>query len=62
MNKYLMKIEGYFAGTKQFEIEAENKHDAIVKATEYCKNHSEYGIGGNYKLDSIKCIKKLNNK
>ena len=60
MNKYLMRIEGYFSGWKQFEIEAENKQDAIVKAKEYCKKH--YCTGGNYKLDSIECVKKLNIK
>lgn len=59
MNRYLMEIEGYFSGRKQFEIEAINKQDAIIKAKEYCKKHSEYGIGGNYKLDSIRCVKKL---
>lgn len=54
-----MRIEAYFSGWKQFEIEAENKKDAVAKAREYCKSHSEYGQGGNYKLDSIECIKKL---
>jgi hypothetical protein len=53
-----MKIKSYFSGWKQFEIEAENKQDAIAKAKEYCKNHPEYGIGGNYKLNSIECIRK----
>ena len=62
MNRYLMKIEGYFSGWKEFEIEAENKKDAIIKATEYCKKHSEYGIGGNYKFNSIECVKKLKAK
>lgn len=62
MNKYLMRILKYFSDWKYFEIEAENKQDSIVKAKEYCKNHSEYGIGGNYKLDSIECVKKLNIK
>lgn len=57
MNRYLMRIEGYFAGWVQFEIEAKNKHDAIVKAKEYCRR--EYGFGGNYKMDSIECVKKL---
>lgn len=59
MNKYLMKIEGYFSGWKEFEVEAENKLDAIAKAKEFCNTHTEYGIGGNYKLNSIKCIKKI---
>ena len=54
-----MRIQGYFSGWKQFKIEAKNKQDAILKAKEYCKTHPEYGIGGNYALDSIECIKKL---
>ena len=62
MNRYLMRIKGYFSGWKEFEIDAENKQDAIAKANDYCKRHSEYGIGGNYKLDSIECVKKMNIK
>ena len=62
MNKYRMRIEGYFSGWKEFEIEADNKHDAIIKAKEYCKKHPEYGHGGNYKHNSIECVKKLNIK
>lgn len=58
-NKYLMRIEGYFSGWKEFEIVADNKQDALIKAKEYCKSHPIYGHGGNYKLDSIECIKKL---
>ena len=59
MNKYLMKIEGYFSGWKEFEIEAENKQDAVSKAIDFCKKHSEFGHGGNYKLSTITCVKKL---
>ena len=59
MNRYLMRIEGYFSGWKQFEIEAENKQDALEKAREYCKRNSPYTHGGNYKFDSIECVKKL---
>lgn len=62
MNRYLMRIKGYFSGWKEFKIEAENKQDAIVKAYDYCKKHPEYGHGGNYRLDSIECVKKLNSK
>lgn len=54
-----MRIEGYFSGWHQFEIEAENKEDSLIKGKEYCRNHPTYGIGGNFKLDSIECIKKL---
>ena len=59
MNTYLMKIKGYFSGWNEFKINAENKQDAIIKAKEYCKTDSEFGIGGNYDLNSIECIKKL---
>ena len=59
MNKYLMRIEAYFSGWDEFEIEAENKQDAVIKAKEFCKTSSKYGIGGNYKLNSIECVKKL---
>lgn len=62
MNRYLMKIEAYFSGWDEFEIEAENKQDAVIKAKEFCRRHSKYGIGGNYKFDSIVCVKKLNLK
>lgn len=59
MNKYLMRIKHYFSGWEEFEIEAKNKTDAVVRAKEYCKNNSKYCIGGNYNFDSIECIKKL---
>lgn len=58
-NKYLMKIEGYFSGWEEFEIEADNKQDSLIKAKEYCESHPIYGHGGNYKIDSIECVKKL---
>lgn len=54
-----MRIEAYFSGWDEFEIEAVNKQDAMIKAKEFCKMSSKYGIGGNYKFDSIECIKKL---
>ena len=54
-----MRIEAYFSGWDEFEIEAENKQDAVIKAKEFCKRHSKYGIGGNYKLNSIEYVKKL---
>jgi hypothetical protein len=59
MNKYLMRIKGYFSGWEEFEVDAEDKDDAVLKATEFCKKSSKYGIGGNYDLNSIKCVKKL---
>ena len=62
MNRYLIKIEGYFSGWDEFEIEGENKADALIRAKEFCRRSSKYGIGGNFKLGSIKCVKKLNVK
>lgn len=31
MNKYLMEVDKYFCGSTEFEIEAENKADALEK-------------------------------
>ena len=31
MNKYLMEVDKYFCGSTKFEIEAENKADALEK-------------------------------
>ena len=39
-----MRIEAYFSGWDEFEIEAENKQDAVIKAKEFCKTSSKYGI------------------
>ena len=57
MHKFLMKVECYFSGWKEFTIEAENKQEAITKATEYCKKHPTFS--GYCKLNTIQCIKKL---
>lgn len=59
MNNYLMRIQSYFGAWEQFIIKAENKQDALIKAKTHCKNHHIYGHGGNYKFDSIECIKKM---
>ena len=48
MNRYLMRIEAYFSGWDEFEIEAENKQDAIdrfkyYKESDKCEfSHSFY--------------------
>lgn len=62
MNKYVMAVRHYFLGWKEFEIEAENKQDALVKSKEFLNKSSEYSCGGNYNLRDIKCIKKINIK
>lgn len=59
MNKYMMAIRHYFRGYECFEVKALNKEDAIEKAKEYVKNEPRFSCGGNYKLNDIKCIKKL---
>lgn len=57
MNRYLMEIYRYFSGYEPFEIEAENKADALVKAKEYAEKHICWG--GNYNSNDIRCVKKL---
>ena len=58
MNKYLMSIERYFSGRETFEVSAENKQDALIVAKNYCMKSGLFS-GGNYKIDSIKCEKKI---
>lgn len=58
MNKYLISIERYFSGVETHEIEAIDKSEAKEMARRYFSFFS----GGNYKLDSIKVVKKLNTK
>ena len=55
MKKYLVAIRHFFEGYRTFEIEADNKSDALVKGKEYVGR-----IGsGNYNIDDAKVIKKL---
>ena len=58
MNKYLVSITRYFYGEETHEIEARDKREAVAAA----KRYFEFFGGGNYKLDSIKIVKKLNTK
>ena len=62
MNRYLMAIYHYFRGYENFEIEADNKQDAVTKAKEMVKHSHYYRFGGNYQLENIICIKKLKQK
>ena len=62
MNKYLMAVYHYFRGYEEFEIEAENRQDALDKSKEFLNRSSKYSCGGNYNLRDIKCIKKINIK
>ena len=55
MKKYLVAIRHFFEGYRTFEIEADNKSDALVKGKEYVERIG----GGNYNIDDAKVIKKL---
>ena len=57
MHKYLMEIEFYFRGAETFEITAENKADALIKATARINTDPYYH--GNCKRDTLKCVKKM---
>lgn len=61
MHTYLMAVYHYFNGYENFEIEAENKKDALCKARIHVLSNSKYD-GGNYDKNDIKCIKKLQKK
>ena len=50
-----MTIVRFFSGEETFEVEATDKKEAIEKTRKYFEKHGS----GNYKLDSIKCKKKL---
>ena len=58
MNTYLMSIERYFSGRETFEIATKNKQDALIAARDHCLKSGLFS-GGNYKIDSIKCEKKI---
>ena len=55
MNKYLVEIRHFFDGYRTFEIEADNKSNALVKGKEYVVRIG----GGNYDLNDVKVVKKL---
>lgn len=55
MNKYLVAIRHFFDGYRTFEIEADNKSNALVKGKDYVGRIG----GGNYDLNDAKVVKKL---
>ena len=61
MNKYRAKIKGYFDGWQEFDIEAEDKQDALTRAIDYCKLSASFS-GGNFDIASIVITKKLKEK
>lgn len=54
MNKYLVAIRHFFDGYRTFEIEADNKSNALVKGKKYVERIG----GGNYDLNDAKVVKK----
>lgn len=59
MNTYLIGVKKYFGGEHTFELDAENKTDALIKARKsnallYCRD--------NVNDSTIRVVKKMNNK
>lgn len=59
MNKYLIGVKRYFCGEETFEVEAENKTEALHKAE---LNPVILSSGGNVDLKTLRVIKKINKK
>lgn len=57
-----MGVHHFVTGYETFEIEADDKIDAVRKGKLYVLQHPIYGSGGNYDTNDVKCIKKLNVK
>lgn len=62
MNRYLMGIQKWTHAEYTFVIEANNKEDAVIKGKAFANRDPEFGFGGNYKLDTVRVIKKLQKK
>jgi len=59
MNHYLVGVTKYFSGEETFEIEGENRLDALLRAQSIVKLDPKYCTCGNYMTNSIRIIKKL---
>ena len=59
LHTYLMGIEHYFSGEEYFKIDAYTKADALVKSKSLIERDPRYSIGGNYKFNSLRVVKKL---
>lgn len=55
MSRYLVSVEKYFSGEELFEEEGNSKQEAVEKV----KKRLSYCGGGNYKLETAKCKKKI---
>lgn len=61
MNLYLMKVRKWFGGYDEFEIEAENKAQALEKGRIYVLQSPEYGWGS-HNTNDVVCVKKIRQK
>lgn len=59
MNYYLAGVTKFFSGEETFEVEGENKLDALMRAQSIVKLDPKYRSGGNYMTNSVRIIKKL---
>lgn len=59
MNSYLAGVIKYFSGEETFEVEGENRLDALLRAQSIVKLDPKYYTGGNYMTNSVRIIKKL---
>lgn len=62
MNRYLMSIRHFFSGEETFEVQAENRGQAMVIAEKRVYQDPKYSVGGNYDRLSLKIVKKLQHK
>lgn len=62
MNRYLMAIEKWTHVEDTFTIDADSKEEAVRKGKEFANKHPTYGFGGNYKLNTVRVVKKLQKK
>lgn len=58
MHRYQMDVLHYFRGHETFEISGEDRADAVKNGKAYIARKP----GGNYQLESVKCVKKLKEK
>ena len=59
MNKYLCSIEHYFKGEETFVVEALDKNDAKMKASNPSILNNLSSPSDNYKKETIRVIKKM---
>lgn len=57
-----MSIRKWTTAEDFFMIEAENKADAVAKGKVYADRDPVFGFGGNYKLESVRVVKKIQQK